>query len=52
MKMTMKTQMTTTRKTREEQQLLSLRLGLGYLSLLLRLSSPEIGKKRMDVGGG
>jgi len=51
---TMTTTIRTTRKKREEQYLLllSLRLGLGCLSLLPPLASREIGKKWMDVGGG
>jgi hypothetical protein len=53
--MTMMTMTTTIRTTRKMRQghysLLSLRPGLGYLPLLLRLASGEIGKKSMAVGG-
>jgi hypothetical protein len=55
MTMTMMTTTTkviqTTRKTREEHDLLLLRPGQGYLPLLLRLAS-RIGKKWRVVEGG
>jgi len=53
MTMTTMTTTRTTMKTRKEQHLLlSLRPGLGYLPLLLRLASGTIGKKWMDVEAG